>query len=31
MESIEKLTWIVALIACPFAVFAMPREGGDEE
>ena len=30
MSEIEKLTWLVAIIACPFAVLLMPSEEVDE-
>lgn len=30
MTTEEKLLWLVAIIACPFAVLLMPREGEDE-
>lgn len=26
MSTDEKLTWLLAIIACPFAVLMMPRE-----
>lgn len=26
----DKLTWLLAIIACPFAALAMPREDEDE-
>ena len=29
--AIGKLMWLLAIIACPFAVLAMPREEGDAE
>ena len=30
MSDTEKLMWLVAIIACPFAVLLMPSEEEDE-
>lgn len=30
MSAEEKLMWLLAIIACPFAVLMMPDEGEDE-
>jgi hypothetical protein len=30
MSDTEKLAWLVALIACPFAVLLMPSEEEDD-
>lgn len=29
MSNTEKLAWLLAIIACPFVVLAMPSEGED--
>lgn len=29
MTNEEKLMWLLAIIACPFVVLAMPKEEGD--
>lgn len=31
MTNEEKLMWLLAIIACPFMVLAMPKEEGDAE
>lgn len=31
MSAEEKLLWLLAIIACPFVVLAMPREEDDAE
>lgn len=30
MSDVEKLMWLVAIIACPFVVLLMPSEKEDE-
>lgn len=30
MSAEDKLMWLLAIVACPFAVLLMPREGKDE-
>ena len=30
MSEVEKLAWLLAIIACPFMVLAMPRDVDDE-
>lgn len=30
MTETDELMWLLAIIACPFAVLAMPREDEDE-
>lgn len=30
MTATDELTWLLAIIACPFVALAMPREDEDE-
>lgn len=30
MSDVEKFAWLLAIIACPFMVLAMPQEVEDE-
>lgn len=30
MTATDELLWLIAIIACPFVVLAMPKEDGEE-